>query len=144
MLFSRLLFTALLFLSPVVLLVGSAPAKPKVTPPIPVQRFAPRFPFEAKRAGVSGIAVVEFMVGKDGNVSDAVVVQATRKDFGDAAVKCILEWKFRPGKVDGRVTEFKLRQEFPFDLGNVPVNRPQSGAAGNASSASTAPNGGRP
>ena len=140
----RLIFAALFLLPSLFLRADSTPPAPKLIPPTPIEQFAPRFPFAAKKDGVSGTAVVEFAVGKNGKVSDVVVVQATRKDFGDSAVECISKWKFRPGKVDGRVSVFKIRQTFPFDLGNSQANKPLQGTEGKVPSSSTEPEALRP
>ena len=119
----RLLFAAIFLLSSLSLLADSTPPAPKIIMPTPIQQFAPLYPLAAKMDGASGSAVVEFAVGENGRVSGVVLVQATRKDFGDSAIACISKWKFRPGTVDGHVRIFKLQQTFPFNLGNSEANQ---------------------
>src|SRR5689334_4285142 len=85
------------------------------TVPKVLQRFPPQFPFEAYKEGLSGSALVQFVVDVDGTVSNVVIVNATREDFGHSSAACIVKWKFSPGKKNGRVTRSRLQQTFAFD-----------------------------
>jgi protein TonB len=69
----------------------------------PVARFQsrPNYPFELRRAGVSGEGVVSFIVDVDGTVRNAEIVRATDIRFGEAAAAAIVQWKFRPAQVNG-------------------------------------------
>jgi protein TonB len=65
---------------------------------MPVPRFQaqPRYPREMLRQHISGAAVIEFIVDRDGSVQRAKVVSQTNELFGAAAVECVMKWRFNP------------------------------------------------
>lgn len=76
----------------------------------------PDFPFEMRRAGVSGEVVVEFVVDPNGNVQQARAVSATTPEFADAGVQCIIAWKFSPGMKNGQPVATIMQMPFSFGL----------------------------
>ena len=96
--------------------IGCSTPPIRQQPPAVITRFQPIYPFEQKRAGITGEAIVEFVVDVEGNVSEARVVKATNEAFGLSAVACIRKWKFKPGIVDGRPMAARMQQVFGFDI----------------------------
>ncbi len=86
------------------------------TPRAKVQ-LAPDYPAAMRAAGIEGGAVVEFDVDASGAVVTARVVQETAREFGDAAVRAILKWRFEPGRKDGRAVPFRMVVPVGFNLG---------------------------
>lgn len=84
--------------------------------PIPRVRIAPQYPFEMRRAGVTGEVTVEFIVDTDGNVQNAYVVKSTQREFEQAALQAISKWKFKPGRKGGRTVNVRMQQPFTFTL----------------------------
>ena len=87
---------------------------------IPVARFMarPEVPYNLRAPGSTGSAVVAFIVDADGNVRDPQVVQATRPEYGIAAVQAVSQWKFRPGRKGGRNVNVLMRVPIVFDVLN--------------------------
>ena len=44
------------------------------------------------------------------------VISATHREFGEAPVKAVQQWLFKPGIKDGRKVKFRLVQPFGFNL----------------------------
>ena len=85
---------------------------------IPQARFqpAPQYPYEMKRAGVTGRVEVGFIVDTSGNVRDAYVIKSTSPEFEEAALQAIRKWRFTAGKKGGRVVNTKMKQPLSFTL----------------------------
>jgi TonB family protein len=69
--------------------------------PVPVFQARPRYPAELRNRGINGEAVVDFVIGPDGDVYRPHSVRETHPDFGAAAVEAVANWKFRPGQLNG-------------------------------------------
>ena len=86
------------------------------TPRARVQ-VAPDYPAAMRAAGIAGDALVEFEVDASGAVVTARVVRESAREFGDAAVRAVLKWKFEPGRKDGRAVPFRMVVPIGFTLG---------------------------
>lgn len=70
----------------------------------PVAKFQPQpvYPFEMRRAGITGDVTVSFIVDSNGDVQQATPVKSSQREFEAAAVQAVSKWKFRPGKKGGK------------------------------------------
>ena len=84
--------------------------------PYPTNRVAPDYPFELRKNGVSGRAVIAFTVRTDGSVTDVTIVDATHPAFGKAAAKAISRWSFYPGLVGGVPVNCRMAVPISFNL----------------------------
>jgi protein TonB len=85
--------------------------------PTPRAQVSPRYPFDLKNAGIVGEVVVEFIVDPEGRVHNAVVVSSTHRGFDTAALQAIAQWRFNPGRQDGRAVHTRrVQQLFTFSL----------------------------
>lgn len=75
----------------------------------------PAYPLAMRRAGISGQVVVEFIVDPSGNVSQARAVSAPADELAEAAVQCVLRWKFSPGMKNGQPVSTIM--SLPIDFG---------------------------
>ena len=84
----------------------------------PRARFtaSPTYPHEARRVGLGGEVVVEFMVDELGNVHAPTVVRSSDRMFEEAALRAVARWKFEPGKRDGRAVRFRMALPIVFNL----------------------------
>ena len=73
-------------------------------PPKPANVAFAVYPFELLRDGVDGTADVRFLVSPSGEVALAMVVKATRPEFGQALLAMLDEWRFQPAMKDGKPT----------------------------------------
>ncbi|HEX2101042.1 MAG TPA: TonB family protein, partial [Candidatus Synoicihabitans sp.] len=69
--------------------------------PLPRFQARPIYPFEMRRAGAEGEAVVAFVVDASGAVRDLKLVRATDPTFGEAALEAVQRWEFEPGQKGG-------------------------------------------
>ncbi len=85
---------------------------------IPVAKFqaAPQYPFEMRRAGITGEVLVDFIVTSEGDVRNAYAAHSTQREFEASAVLAVSKWKFRPGKKGGRPVNTHMQVPVAFTL----------------------------
>ncbi|HVW20102.1 MAG TPA: TonB family protein [Opitutaceae bacterium] len=70
--------------------------------PMPLYQPQPAYPYELKRQGSSGQAVIECVVGPDGTLSGVHAVSSSDPAFADAATAAVRKWRFQPGRKEGQ------------------------------------------
>jgi TonB family protein len=90
-----------------------------ITPPKVITRVDPRYPEEARKERVSGLVVVEAMIGEDGLVRDVKVRKGLPFGMDEAAVDAVRQWTFQPATKDGKpvAVVFNLTINFKLDGG---------------------------
>jgi len=84
---------------------------------IPLERFPPKYPMRAAKRHIEGWVKIEFTITKDGEVTDAVVVEAEPAEiFDEAALQAISKWKFKGKIVDGAAVTQRAVQTLQFKL----------------------------
>lgn len=88
-------------------------------PAEPISQPKPRYPPALQAAGVTGNAVVEYIVGTSGKVEPASVkiVSSTHKAFEEPAREAILKSTYRPASYRGSPVRQLVRQQVTFQLG---------------------------
>jgi TonB family protein len=86
--------------------------------PVPVFRAEPVYPRMLKAQGVSGRAIVDFIVDRDGLVRGAYASSASSRNFGLSAVQALSRWKFKPGMKGGRAVDVHLQVPVDFNITN--------------------------
>jgi protein TonB len=84
--------------------------------PVVVVQQKPMYPFEMRRAGISGAVTVDFIVDTEGNVRQAIAVSSTQVEFEQAAVQAVSKWRFRPGKKAGHTVNSHMQVPIAFSL----------------------------
>ena len=84
--------------------------------PVPRVRVQPQYPFEMRRAGITGDVLVEFIVDANGDVRNAFAVRSSQREFETAAVQAVSKWKFKPGRKGGRPVNTRMQQPITFSL----------------------------
>jgi protein TonB len=84
--------------------------------PVIVVQQKPAYPFEMRRAGVSGTVTVDFIVDTEGNVRQAAAISSSQTDFEQAAVQAVSKWRFRPGKKAGHAVNTHMQVPIAFSL----------------------------
>ncbi len=85
-------------------------------PPVPTVQGQPQYPFEMRRAGISGQVMVDFIVDVQGNVRNAYAVSSTQREFEQAAVTAVAKWHFRPGQRGGHAVAVHMQVPVVFSL----------------------------
>jgi protein TonB len=110
--FSRPLFVIL-----ALALIAGCATPPKIQlPPVAILQPAPRYPFEMRKAGVSGEVQLVFIVDVDGNTRDVHALKSTNLVFERAAIEAVEQWKFKPGTIDGRPINTRSVITIPFTI----------------------------
>jgi TonB family protein len=82
--------------------------------PQPTNRVSPRLPPEIRKR-LKGKVDVLIIVGKDGNVSKAEVLESPDPAANQHCLEAARQWRFQPGSRDGKPVSFKLKLPFRFD-----------------------------
>ncbi len=85
---------------------------------IPVARVQqqPIYPYEMRRAGITGEVDVGFIVTTTGDVVDAYVIRSTNRAFEAPALQAVSRWKFRPGRRGGRAVNTRMSVPIVFSF----------------------------
>jgi TonB family protein len=92
---------------------GGRPLPPNVTPAKLVHSEIPRYPKDAKKAGISGTVVLKAMVAKDGSVNNLEYVSGPQ-GLTDAALKAVKKWKYQPMLINGNPVETSMNISVVF------------------------------
>ncbi len=74
------------------------------------------YPEIAKKAGVEGRVIVQFVVDENGNVSDPIIGRSIGAGCDEEAIRGILTAKFRPGRQRGKAVKVKMSLPITFKL----------------------------
>lgn len=115
--------------NPAIVIAPPAPEGEKLGPvladsgPVPIFKPAPRYPRTALRQGIEGYVVVEFSIGRAGNVLNPIVVGGYDSAgnptdvFNRAAITAVERFKYRPQQQDGKpVVRHGVRNRIRFKL----------------------------
>ncbi|MFQ5568084.1 MAG: energy transducer TonB [Rhodothermales bacterium] len=75
-----------------------------------------RYPEIARKAGVEGRVIVQFVVDEEGNVSDAIVQRGIGAGCDEEALRVVREAKFKPGRQRGKPVKVKMSLPITFKL----------------------------
>jgi protein TonB len=84
--------------------------------PVARVRTPPQYPFEMRRAGVTGEVTVDFIVDSNGDVQNAYAVKSSQREFEQPAVQAVSKWKFKPGRKGGRNVNTHMQVPIVFTL----------------------------
>jgi protein TonB len=85
-------------------------------PPNPTFQSKPIYPFEMRRAGITGTVVVGFLVDSTGVVQNAYAVSSTQREFEASAIQAVSKWRFKPGKRGGRAVTVRMQVPIVFSI----------------------------
>jgi protein TonB len=100
-------------LNEVVMTASSVDEPPRIT-----QQVQPQYPARARAEGVTGHVKLRLLVGQDGRVVEAKVLDGYPKGvFDDAALSAIRQCVFSPAKYRGKPVKMWAEQVMRFNLG---------------------------
>lgn len=88
----------------------------EVKPATVLYRVSPSYPAIAARAGISGVVVVECVIGSDGTIRDPRVVRSSFAAFNQPALDAVSQWRFAPGTLHGRAVDTYFELTVTFTL----------------------------
>jgi protein TonB len=74
------------------------------------------YPEIAKKAGVEGMVVIQFVVDETGSVADPVVVKGIGAGCDEEALRVVQQAKFKPGKQRGKPVKVRFSLPIRFKL----------------------------
>ena len=77
---------------------------------------AAEYPQMARRTGIEGRVIVQFVVNEKGNVENPRVLRGVHSLLNEAALKAVKEQKFKPGKQRGRPVKVQMSLPVSFTL----------------------------
>ena len=84
--------------------------------PMARRQLPPRYPSKAKRMGLEGFVLAEFIVDQNGNVESVIIKDSSESLFEAPTIEAIRNWVFTPGEKDGRKVRTRVRVKIPFTL----------------------------
>ncbi|MBT8341976.1 MAG: energy transducer TonB, partial [Desulfatitalea sp.] len=80
-------------------------------------RIPPVYPMRARSRGIQGWVKVSFIVDEAGHVDDIQIVAADPEGiFEERVRRCVAQWRFAPGTVEGMVVKAKAETTIRFNL----------------------------
>jgi protein TonB len=73
-----------------------------VQPPVAIDRIEPQYTEVARKARIEGIVIIEAIIDRNGNVTDARVLKPLPLGLDQAALEAVKRWKFKPGTLNGQ------------------------------------------
>ena len=74
------------------------------------------YPDFARRAGIEGRVVVQFVVDEEGNVTDPRALTSPHSSLEEEAIRAVSEMKFTPGKQRNRAVRVQMSLPVMFEL----------------------------
>ena len=96
--------------------------------PAMLMQRRPEYPPQMRDAGASGEVMVDFVVGSNGAVYDAVAVHSSQREFEAPAVQAVSQWVFKPGQVGGQDVYTHMQVPIVFQLSSDPPPPPAAGS----------------
>ena len=75
-----------------------------------------KYPEIARKAGVEGRVIIQFIVDEAGNVSEPAVVRGIGAGCDEEALRVVRQAKFKPGKQRGKSVKVKMSLPITFKL----------------------------
>ena len=91
---------------------------PGVTLPKVVSEVKPRYTSEAMQAKIEGTLFMKAVVRTDGTPADIEITESLDTEYGldRQAVAALSQWRFEPGRKDGRPVPVRVTVEMRFTL----------------------------
>lgn len=88
------------------------------TSPRVIREVKPEYTDAAKAAKIEGFVAMEVVVLEDGTVGNVQVIRSldSRHGLDEQAVKAMKQWRFDPGRKDGKAVPVLVNVEMTFTL----------------------------
>ena len=93
--------------------IGNGVSSPEI-----LYKTSPQYTAEAMRAKIQGMALLSGVVAPDGTLQDIRIARSLDGTFGldQEAIKCVRQWRFRPGMRFGKPVAVAVTIEVAFNL----------------------------
>jgi len=90
--------------------------QPELIGGIEALQSSANYPEFAKKAGIEGRVIVQFVVDEQGNVQDPKVTRGVHKLLNEEAIKAVKDQNFKPGKQRGEAVKVQMSLPVTFRL----------------------------
>ena len=87
-----------------------------VSAPVVVFQIEPQYSEEARKAKVSGVVVLDFVVDSSGHAGNFHVVRGTGLGLDEKAIEAVQQWRFKPGTKAGIPVPVRATVQVNFRL----------------------------
>jgi len=87
-----------------------------VKAPVVMEKVDPVYTDEARKRGISGIVILEAVIGRDGLAKKVTVLKPLPYGLDQAAVDAVKQWKFKPGTLEGKPVDVIYTLTVNFNL----------------------------
>jgi TonB family protein len=87
-----------------------------IKPPVKLVDVRPRFPENARMAGIGGVVVLDARIATDGTIREANVVSAPSPDLGASAVEAVRQWEFSQTLLNCEPIEVRMKVTVGFRI----------------------------
>jgi TonB family protein len=70
----------------------------------------------ARKAGVTGVVIIESIIDEEGNVTNAQVLKGLPMGLDEASLEAVRAWKFKPARFEGRPVKVYYTLTVNFDI----------------------------
>jgi TonB family protein len=105
----------------VLLLVASVARAQELVPPKLIERVEADYPEAAARTGLTGSVTLELIVDEEGRVANATVLGSAGHGFDEAALAAVRQFKFEPGRADGKPVPVRVTYRYAFVMKGKPT-----------------------
>jgi len=92
--------------------------EPGITLPKVISEVKPQYTPEALQAGIQGTVTLTTVVRTDGTPDEIEITKSLDTEYGldDQAVAAVSQWRFEPGRKDGKAVPVSVEIEIRFSL----------------------------
>lgn len=87
----------------------------RIRPPMQTKKVNPVYPIAAQLERVTGVVVIEAIIGTDGRVRDGQVMRSVAF-LDDAAVEAVRQWEYTPTELDGKLIPVVMTVTVSFNM----------------------------
>ena len=85
-------------------------------PPKAIKQVPPVYPLAMRMSRMRGEVLIGFIVDIEGGVRRVGVLRSNNPYFDEAAIEAVRQWRFEPGKVNGRVVSTRMKVPIVFAI----------------------------
>jgi protein TonB len=84
--------------------------------PVLVKQILPEYSEEARKARFQGSVILDTIIREDGSVQIDRIARGLGFGLDEKAIEAVLQWKFEPGRINGKPVPMHLYVEVNFNL----------------------------
>lgn len=87
-----------------------------ISEPVAIDKIPPKYPPDARKAGVTGVVIADLVIDETGEVRDVLIKESPSDDLSAAAIEALEQWRFAPATMDGDPVAVRYIVTLKFQL----------------------------